>query len=114
VGTATISFTYVPPRGSTSNLRGTVLHALPADHKVFCWIKVSGGWWPKPTFTEPFTAIKADGSWECDITTGGDDQLAVEVRAYLVTKNFSWIWPRDTAMPSVNGADVLAVVIAER
>lgn len=42
------------------------------------------GWWgPKPYWNSWKTAINADGTWSCDINTGGYDQEASEVMVYV-------------------------------
>ncbi len=58
-GDPIIEFTYVPQYGSFENLRGQVWHVRPANYTV-------------------------DGSWTCDITTGGNDPEATAIAAYLV------------------------------
>ncbi len=83
-----IGFTHVPPIGSFENLEGEVLHVYPSDHRVAVYIYVSG-WWTKPTFTDPLTTIQNNGSWTTDITTGGNDEQATRVAAYLVTEDYS-------------------------
>ncbi len=65
-----IWFTYVPPYGTSGDLTGEVSDVSTADHKVLVYIYV-GGWWTKPTWAEPMTSINPDGTWTCDITTGG-------------------------------------------
>jgi len=83
-GDPTIEFTYVPPYGSYANLQGRVSHIMPAYFRVAVYIKVAGGWWTKPYWNNPLTIINPDGTWICDITTGGIDQLATEIVAYLL------------------------------
>jgi exo-beta-1,3-glucanase (GH17 family) len=87
-GIPSIEFTYVPPYGSTGNLRGQVWHVLPTDYKVAVYIKVNSGWWTKPYWNDPLTDIALDGSWVCDITTGGIDPQATEIAAFLVPNGF--------------------------
>lgn len=87
-GTPTIELTYVPPRGSFDNLTGRALHVSPFAYKVAVYIYVSG-WWTKPTFANPLTAIQADGSWTTDITTGGVDQQATRIAAFLVPAGYN-------------------------
>jgi hypothetical protein len=82
-GTPAIAFTSVPSRGSRADLHGQVLHVHPREFNVAVYIYVSG-WWTKPYFAQPLTAIRADGSWTADITTGGIDELATAIAAYLV------------------------------
>jgi exo-beta-1,3-glucanase (GH17 family) len=86
-GTPTIEFTYVPPRGSFNNLTGRVLHVSPFAYNVAVYIYVSG-WWTKPTFASPLTPIQADGSWTTDITTGGIDEQATQIAAFLVPDGY--------------------------
>jgi len=43
----------------------------------------------KPYWSRPATLILADGTWTCDITTGGVDERATEIVAFLVPKTFS-------------------------
>jgi hypothetical protein len=113
-GDPSISFTNVPPKGSFSNLRGVVRFAVPADHRVIVYIKVSS-WWVKPYFNSPLTRIADDGSWETDITTGGVDQTATEIAAFLVTKEHVPNTGVSNNLPiSVNGKDVLAVTTVTR
>jgi hypothetical protein len=88
-GTAAIEFTSVPPIGSFENLRGQVWHVAPGDNGVAVYIRVSGGWWTKPYFISPVTEINCDGTWTCDITTGGTDQLATDIAAFLIPLTYS-------------------------
>jgi hypothetical protein len=88
-GIAFIEFTIVPPYGSFDDLNGQVRHVRPADYKVAVYINVAGGWWTKPYFESPLTIIRADGSWTCDITTGGTDQNATRIAAYLVLNGYN-------------------------
>ena len=85
---AEILFTYVPPYGSYADLRGAVRNVNPADYAVAVYIQVSGRYWTKPYWTRPTTTIQADGSWVCDITTGGIDQKATLIVAYLIPKSY--------------------------
>ncbi len=83
-GTPKVEFSYVPPYGSFDNLRGQVWHAAPAEHRIAVYIYVGGGWWTKPFFDAPLTSINCDGSWTCDITTGGIDEKATRIFACLL------------------------------
>lgn len=85
-GSPSIEFTSVPPYGSFDNPQGQVWHVAPADYKVAVYIYLPG-WWTKPTFETPSTNILSDGSWTCDITTGGNDQNATKIAAYLISNN---------------------------
>lgn len=82
-GEPALEFTYVPAYGSFENLEGRALHVFPSSYKVAVYIYVSG-WWTKPYFSQPLTTVQADGRWVCDITTGGIDERATKIAAYLV------------------------------
>jgi hypothetical protein len=83
-GIPSIELTVVPPIGSSNDLEGRVLHVDPALFAVAVYIGVFGGWWTKPTFASPLTPIQPDGYWIADITTGGSDESASRVAAFLV------------------------------
>jgi exo-beta-1,3-glucanase (GH17 family) len=85
LGTPSIDFTNVPPYGNTTQLlRGTVAHIRPAEYRIAVYINVAGGWWTKPEFANPLTTIYADGTWTCDIVTGGSDQNATQIAAFVI------------------------------
>lgn len=98
-GQPEIEFTYVPPYGSYDNLEGQVWHVVPADYRVAVYIRVGSGWWSKPYWNNPLTIINCDGSWICDITTGGIDHQANTIAAYLL--------PFGYTPPSVSGQSSL-------
>lgn len=87
-GEPTIEFTYVPSYGSFDDLKGQVWHVNPNDYKVAVYIYVSG-WWTKPYWNDPLTSINIDGSWVCDITTGGVDETATKISAYLLPNGYN-------------------------
>jgi exo-beta-1,3-glucanase (GH17 family) len=88
-GTTAIEFTSIPPIGSSDDLRGQVWHVAPGDHGVAVYIKVLGGWWTKPFWNNPVTSINCDGSWVCDITTGGEDPQATDIAAFLIPLTYT-------------------------
>lgn len=85
-GLPSIEFTSVPDICTDGDLSGTVLHVDPADVGDYCVAVYlyQGGWWTKPTWAEPTLTVEADGSWTCDITTGGLDAAAWKIAAFLV------------------------------
>lgn len=106
-----ILFTYVPTIGSTCNLKGKVVNVNPADYRVVVYIYVGGAWWIKPYWNNPITVIQSDGSWECDITTGGVDEQATKIRAYLIIVGYSpplYTLPPDPPNPEI--IDMVEVV----
>jgi exo-beta-1,3-glucanase (GH17 family) len=88
-GTPAIELTAVPPIGSQDNLGGRVWHVAPADFGVAVYIKVLGGWWTKPFWNSPVTSISCEGSWVCDITTGGEDAQATDIAAFLIPLTYT-------------------------
>lgn len=80
-------FTYVPPWGSKDELlEGMVYNLDPNDYIVAVYIEVYGTWWTKPYWDRPCTAIKDDGSWTCNINTGGSDFVATTISAFVLPK----------------------------
>lgn len=109
-----IIFTNVPPYGSIEDLHGRVECVEPADYKVAVYIYVSG-WWTKPTFDNPLTTIQNDGTWTCDITTGGTDQLATKIAAFLVPNGYSPpLLSGEQELPEELYENAVAYVIIER
>jgi hypothetical protein len=108
--TPTIEITYVPSYGSCSRLEGRVLNADPATNAVAVFIYMPcANWWSKPNCSPALTPIQADGTWSCNVTTGGIDNLATNFVALLVSTNYS--------QPCVEGlsalpANVLAQALA--
>jgi exo-beta-1,3-glucanase (GH17 family) len=88
-GTPSIEFTSVPRYGSFDDLQGQIWHVKPVDYKVVAYIRVFGGWWIKPTFTNPQTLILPNGKWTCDITTGGVDQKANRIATYVIPNAYN-------------------------
>jgi len=83
-----IEFDSVPPYGSYDDLSGHVECVTPSDYKVAVFINVSG-WWTKPYLSSPLTTIQNDGTWLTDITTGGSDQLATDIAAFLIPNSYN-------------------------
>ena len=87
-GPSTTEFTDVPPIGSFENLQGITYRVNHVVYSVVVYIKVDGTWWVKPYLNQPLTTIRPDGTWTCDITTGGHDQDATEIRAFVVSADY--------------------------
>jgi hypothetical protein len=85
-----VEFTSVPPYGSFNNLQGKVYGVNPATNRIAVFIYLTGaGWYTKPSCGTPLTTIQPDGTWTADITTGGADQNATRIAAYVVPASFS-------------------------
>ncbi len=87
-GPPEITFTHVPAMGSDENLSGCVCIASAQEYALAVFIKVGVSWWTKPYWASPKTEINEDGSWECDVTTGGLDRRATEFMVYLIPENY--------------------------
>ena len=95
-----VQITKVPSLGSMGYAEGQVTGVNPADYAgVAVMIKVGSGYWTKPYWASPITSVLADGTWKANITTGGSDADATEIRAYLIPKN--------TAVPILSGESTL-------
>ena len=104
-----ITVTEIPVWGDRELLLGGRVHGVePAAHRVAVYIRVGGAWWTKPTFAEPATVIEPDGTWTCDIITGGLDHEATHLVAFLI--------PADDSPPLMQGEGVArgAVSISSR
>lgn len=88
-GTPSLEFTSVPAYGSLDNLQGQVLHVEWMDYAVVVYLYVNNRWWVKPTYANPLTFIQIDGSWTCNVTTGGIDQFATAYAAFVVPITYS-------------------------
>lgn len=85
----TIEFTAVPPYSSFANLHGRAdCLDNPANYRIAAYIYVAG-WWTKPYLDAPLTIIQPDGAWTTDITTGGTDEEATKIAAFLVPTGYS-------------------------
>ena len=98
-GSPGIEFTSVPPFGSSLDLSGRVSNVTYSNYAVAVYIKVADHWWTKPGFLNPLSSIRTNGEWSCDITTGGCDDHATEIAAYL--------WPASSNPPQADWASVL-------
>lgn len=77
-----IKFTYIPEIGSFEYLKGVCEGTYLERFQLAVFINTVG-WYNKPYWDAPETEIEADGSWECDITTGTDDELADKITVFL-------------------------------
>jgi len=106
-----ILHTFVPPRGSYSNLQGRVVNVLPENYRTSTYIKVGSTWWMKPYWSWPLSSIREDSKFTTDITTGGIDNTASKVNSYLVVPDYA---PVKHVLPNVNDAKVITEVSTDR
>jgi exo-beta-1,3-glucanase (GH17 family) len=110
-----IEFTSVPSYGTSGTLKGLIRHVNSSDYSVAVYIKVGGGWWTKPYWNQPLTAIKSDGSWSCAIVTGGNDQNATQIIAYLIPKGYEPpLLNGDSSLPAALNSNSVARVSVNR
>ncbi len=115
-----IFFTFVPPLGSFRDVEGLAsLINAPCDTqslRVALYIHVPGfrpDFICKPTEAMPLTPINESGGWRADYTTGGRDEEATQLIAFLVSSNFSG--PCFTnVLPALDDDRVFASVIVNR
>ena len=115
-GTPAISFTNVPPRGTyPATVTGTVQHVLPLDHRVAVYIHTRNGWWTKPYWDSPLSTISDAGDFACLITTGGIDDRADTVVAYLVLASYAPpLASGDSTIPGTIDSTALAKATVRR
>ena len=111
-GPVGISFTYIPPYGSSDELEAQVAGVQPASYAVATYIDVVGGWWTKPTFAQPTVSINPDGTVRIPIVTGGSDQLATGIAAFLIPSTVTPPQAQGGALPTIPSA--VATVQASR
>jgi hypothetical protein len=103
-GPPAILLTGIPAYGAGGNVTGYVFNASPANCEVGAYIDVGGGWWSKPTFDNPTVAVNSDGSFSCDVTTGGYDADASQISIF--------VWPTGYNPPEVGGGSVPSAAFA--
>jgi hypothetical protein len=114
-GTPSLRFTNVPPKGSFQNLTGQALHVKPSDYYVAVFIHVNGGWWTKPYLDSPKTQLSSTGDWTCDITTGGVDEQADQIAAFLLPATFNVpLASGNSSIPGSLGTSAVAVANVTR
>jgi hypothetical protein len=85
-GDPAINLIHLPeyPNHDGEYLEGNVTGVTPDEYRVAVYLRVGDLWWSKPYYDSPLTIINPDGTWSCDIATGGSDCYATAVAAYLL------------------------------
>lgn len=83
-----IRFISVPDFGSDGDLLGRAENVDVTNCALAVYIFVNG-WWTKPSWAEPLTAIDTNGDWMCDITTAGTDSNATAIAAFVIPLSYS-------------------------
>ncbi len=99
-----IEFTSVPPFGRRELLKGRVSGVDANQYSVAVFIRVDDIWWVKPYWQSPLTSIMQDDTWTCDVVTGGKDEQATAIHAFLVPRGI-----RLSRRPSVGEIQPYAV-----
>jgi len=86
-----IEFTHIPLYGSNNDrLQGQVCHVTPSNYGIAVYIYVPGyGWVNKPTWDAPITPINPNGSWNSIVVSGGADQNATMLAAFLLPTGYN-------------------------
>lgn len=99
-GDPIIEFNYpLPPYGVDEEalLEGTTSGVNPLDYNVVVYVYVpynteypgAFGWWVKPHWSPAcLTPIRWDSTWECRINTGGYDEYATKIAAYIFSDSY--------------------------
>lgn len=88
-GPPSIYFTNVPPKGAWGvSVSGCVKNVNQGQFYVTVFIRVDGRWWVKPFYNAMKTHFNDSGYWSARITTGGIDDEADMIRAYLLPTSF--------------------------
>ena len=74
-----ITISYIHECRQEGSISGTTENVYPSDYKIAVYI-YSSGWWNKPYWVSPLTDINPDGTWTTDVTTGGNDTMATNLR----------------------------------
>jgi hypothetical protein len=121
-GTPAISFTQVPRYNSFDLLHGHIGHVRPVSFKVAVFIYIpppegpyAAGWWTKPSWDCRWTAVRPNGRFVCNITTGGVDHRATAIAAYLLPNPYDPpLLGRSPALPDELERNTIAKAIATR
>jgi hypothetical protein len=117
-----ITFTSVPPFGKKPPFTGPSEYTLygrvdcinPAAYVVIVYI-YPGSWWIKPSFANPKTPINEDRTWSTRIRTGGIDERATQIAAFVVPKGFDPpLLGGNAELPDVLFENAVAYLIQDR
>ena len=79
-----------PTYGTTENLTGHITGVSdPTQYRIIPYIEVESLFWPKPTLDTPYCPVAANGTFTCDVTTGGNDIYADRIVLFLVKNDFT-------------------------
>ncbi len=104
-----VEITNAPPFETAGLLKGFASCDAAGPCGVAVYINVNGGWWNKPNFANPISAIDTNGSWSCDVTGASNDVYATKYAAYLVPLSASNSVPLLSGMPLPDSLDTIAL-----
>lgn len=80
-----VEITNAPPFEVAGILQGRASCDDAGPCGIAVYINVNGGWYNKPTYANPITAIATNGSWSCNVATyPPGDVYATKYAAFLV------------------------------
>lgn len=83
-----IRITHLPTMGQCGTALGTTSDVEPADYYAAVLIYIPGsGWWSKPFCDPRVVSVQPNGEWSAKICTGGIDNTAAIVEAYLIPRS---------------------------
>src|SRR5207248_399428 len=113
--TPTLQFSSVPAWGSFDNLSGVVRGVRFGDFAVAVFIRAWIGWWNKPYWDAPKSGLALNGLFTTDVTTGGIDETASDITAYLVPVNYEPpLLAGADSLPAELAANAVAIVTVHR
>jgi len=84
-GAPSVDISYTAPFAECGEARGTASGIDYSDYRVALLIYIPGsGWWSKPYCEPRVIAIDGQGNWSSTICSGGIDNTATVVEAYLI------------------------------
>lgn len=94
--TPVIALTYVPPYGVDAPVTGVVFSEEgdafdPKDYRISVFLQLGEGeaYWPKPYDVQPYTNLRADGTFSALFVTGGDDVHAQILHFMLIPSDYT-------------------------
>lgn len=78
----------VPVYGQSGRLYGHTVGVDPANYSILGFIQVEGVWWTKPYYSSPRTTISANGTFNFNVTTGGNDVYATRFAVFVIPNDY--------------------------
>lgn len=82
-----LSITKYPELFDYGYVEGKIYGGNPKELCTATYIRVKDSWWMKPYQDTPAIDVQDNGTWQCDITTGGNDPSATEILTFLIYRS---------------------------